>query len=114
MFGLSNREKLVKKRLACSKTRRKPTQKEWMRRLESDARVKAGIFGFFVLVLALLIFSGEHPDWAVDFRYRGCATVDQPSGHIQTEFPCRPRIRSDSVSPLCSEIGHGDFHPGPK
>src|SRR6201987_142585 len=67
MFGLSNREKLVKKRLACSKTRRKPTQKEWMRKLESDARVKAGIFGFFVLVLALLIFSGEHPDPAKYF-----------------------------------------------
>ena len=67
MFGISNRKKLVKKGLACPKMRRKSTQNEWMRKLESDPFVKAGIFGVFVLVLALLIFSGEHPDPAKYF-----------------------------------------------
>ena len=38
-----------------------------MRKLESSPWVKAGIFGVFVVVLALLIFSGEHPDPAKYF-----------------------------------------------
>ena len=67
MFGSANRKRLVKKGFACSKIRRKPTQNEWMRKLESNAWVKAGIFCLFVLVLALLIFSGEHPDPAKYF-----------------------------------------------
>src|SRR5271166_5984603 len=67
MFGTSNRKKLVKKGLACPKMRRKSTQNEWRRKLESDPFVKAGIFGVFVLGLALLIFSGEHPDPAKYF-----------------------------------------------
>jgi putative nucleotidyltransferase with HDIG domain len=66
MFG-SNRKTLIKKGLACQKMRRKPTQKEWQRKLESDPWMKAGIFGVFVLGLALLVFSGEHPDPAKYF-----------------------------------------------
>jgi membrane-associated HD superfamily phosphohydrolase len=38
-----------------------------MRKLESNPWMKTGIFGVFVLVLALLIFSGEHPDPAKYF-----------------------------------------------
>jgi putative nucleotidyltransferase with HDIG domain len=67
MLGSTNRKRLVKKGFACGKIRRKPTQHEWMRKLESNAWVKAGIFALFVLVLALLIFSGEHPDPAKYF-----------------------------------------------
>jgi cyclic-di-AMP phosphodiesterase PgpH len=66
MFG-SNRKTLIKKGLACTKFRRKPTQKEWQRKLESDPWMKIGIFGVFVLGLALLVFSGEHPDPAKYF-----------------------------------------------
>jgi putative nucleotidyltransferase with HDIG domain len=67
MFGSLNRKKLIKKGLACIKVRRKPTQKGWQRKLESDPWMKACIFGVFVLDLALLIFSGEHPDPAKYF-----------------------------------------------
>src|ERR1700747_3773051 len=67
MFGSANRRKLIKKGFACPKTRRKSTPKEWMRKLESNPWMKAGIFGVFVLGLALLIFSGEHPDPAKYF-----------------------------------------------
>jgi hypothetical protein len=57
MFGSIDRKRLIKKGLACSKQRRKPTQKEWMRKLDTNPWLKASILGFFVLVLALLIFS---------------------------------------------------------
>ncbi len=67
MFGSIDRKRLVKKGFACSKQRRKPTQKEWMRRLDADTRVKAGIFAAFAGVLALLIFPGENPDPAKYF-----------------------------------------------
>src|SRR5258707_1833352 len=58
MFGSIDRKRLVKKGLACQKQRRKPTQKEWMRKLDTNLWVKVSILGLFVLVLALLIFSG--------------------------------------------------------
>lgn len=67
MFGSAYRRKLIKKGLACSKLRRKATQNEWMRKLDTDPRMKIGIFAVFVSVLALLIFSGEHPDPAKYF-----------------------------------------------
>src|SRR5690242_5422307 len=52
MFGSLDRKRLVKKGFACSKLRRKPTQKEWMRRLDSDVRFKGGIFVAFAAALA--------------------------------------------------------------
>lgn len=66
MFG-SSRKKLVRQGLACTKVRRKPAHKEWMRRFEVSPWVKTAIFGAFVLGLAVLIFSGEHPDPAKYF-----------------------------------------------
>ena len=62
MFGSLKRKRLVKRGFACGKQRRKPTQKEWMRRLDSDFRVKLGIFAVFGAKLALLIVSGHHTD----------------------------------------------------
>jgi cyclic-di-AMP phosphodiesterase PgpH len=67
MFGSHFRKRLVKQGFACSKSRRKPTQKEWVRKLDSDARVKAGIFGFFVAILALLVCTGEQQEPAKYF-----------------------------------------------
>jgi putative nucleotidyltransferase with HDIG domain len=61
MFG-SDRKRLIKKGFACTKLRRKPTQKEWQRRLESDPWVKVGIFAAFLAVLALLIFYSQQAD----------------------------------------------------
>jgi cyclic-di-AMP phosphodiesterase PgpH len=67
MFGAPDRKKLIRQGFACRKFRRKPTQNEWMRRLDSDPKVKVGIFVGFVIVLAALIISGEHPDPAKYF-----------------------------------------------
>jgi len=67
MFGSQDRKRLVKKGLACNKQRRKPTQKEWIRKLESNPWVKTGMFAAFVLVLGFLIFSREHPEPAKYF-----------------------------------------------
>ncbi len=67
MFGSQDRKRLVKKGLACNKQRRKPTQKEWIRKLESNPWVKTGMFVAFILVLGLLIFSREHPEPAKYF-----------------------------------------------
>src|SRR5258707_13912479 len=67
MFGSIDRKRLVKKGLACQKQRRKPTQKEWMRKLDTNLWVKVSILGLFVLVLALLIFSGLNQEPAKFF-----------------------------------------------
>ena len=67
MFGSLDRKRLIKKGFACSKLRRKPTQKEWIRRLDSSLRFKCGIFVAFAAALAALIFSGDHPDPAKYF-----------------------------------------------
>src|SRR5260370_19623654 len=62
MFGSQDRKRLVKKGLACNKQRRKSTQKEWVRKLESNPWVKPGMVVGFVLVLGLLIFSRAPPE----------------------------------------------------
>src|SRR5260370_38196887 len=62
MFGSIDRKRLIKKGLACQKQRRKPTQKEWMRKLDTNLWVKVSILGLFVLILALLIFSGMNQE----------------------------------------------------
>jgi cyclic-di-AMP phosphodiesterase PgpH len=67
MFGSIDRKRLIKKGLACQKQRRKPTQKEWMRKLDTNPWVKVSILGLFVLVLALLIFSGLNQEPAKFF-----------------------------------------------
>ena len=67
MFGALDRKRLVKKGFACTKQRRRPTEREWMRKLESDPWMKAGIFAIFVLVLAALVLSGEHEEPAKFF-----------------------------------------------
>ena len=67
MFGSSDRKRLIKKGLACSKQRRKPTQKEWMRKLDTNPWIKTSILGLFVLILALLIFSSLNQEPAKFF-----------------------------------------------
>src|SRR6266481_9377359 len=67
MFGSIDRKRLIKKGLACQKQRRKPTQKEWMRKLDKSPWVKTSILCLFVLVLALLIFSGLNQEPAKFF-----------------------------------------------
>jgi putative nucleotidyltransferase with HDIG domain len=67
MFGSPDRKKLIRQGFACRKLRRKPTQNEWIRRLDSDPRMKVAMLGVFISILAALIFSGEHPDPAKYF-----------------------------------------------
>src|SRR5260370_17830894 len=67
MVGSIDRKGLVKKGLACQKQGGKPAQKEWMRKLDTNLWVKVSILGLFVLVLALLIFSGLNQEPAKFF-----------------------------------------------
>ena len=62
MFGFLDRVRLVKRGLACSKQRHKPTRIESMRRLDADFRLKIGIFGVLGAELTLLIASAHHPN----------------------------------------------------
>lgn len=59
MFGFFEKQKLVKKGLACGKTRRRHSQNEMLHKLETDGWIKASIFAVFVAGLALLIFFGQ-------------------------------------------------------
>ena len=52
------KNQLVKKGYACGKTRRKPTQNQFLRSLDSSGQVKTMIFLAFLTGLALLIFYG--------------------------------------------------------
>jgi cyclic-di-AMP phosphodiesterase PgpH len=61
MLGIFERQRLVKKGLACSKTRRRRVESEFVERLETGIPVKAMIFAGFIAGLATLIFYGNQP-----------------------------------------------------
>jgi cyclic-di-AMP phosphodiesterase PgpH len=67
MFGSFDRKRLIKKGFACQKQRRKPIERDWIRKLDSNPWVRACILGTFVLVLALLILSGLNQEPAKYF-----------------------------------------------
>ena len=56
------KNQLVKKGWACGKTRRRPTNSQFLRSLESSGQVKTLIFLAFLFGLATLIFYGTGPD----------------------------------------------------
>ncbi|MBC8127260.1 MAG: HDIG domain-containing protein [Gloeobacteraceae cyanobacterium ES-bin-144] len=59
MRGFFEKKKLVKKGLACGKTRRKQSKSEILHRLETDGWVKAMVLLLFTAGLAGLIFYGQ-------------------------------------------------------
>ena len=63
------KNQLVKKGFACSKTRRKPVQNQFLRSLESSGQVKTLIFLVFLVGLAALIFYGARPQQAKQFLF---------------------------------------------
>ena len=63
------KNQLVKKGFACSKTRRKPVQNQFLRSLESSGQVKTLIFLVFLAGLAALIFYGARPQQAKQFLF---------------------------------------------
>lgn len=58
MLASLRKSQLVKKGFACSKTRRRMPQNEFLRSLESSPMVRAAIFAGFLFALAGLIFFG--------------------------------------------------------
>ena len=63
------KNQLVKKGFACSKTRRKPVQNQFLRSLENSGQVKTLIFLVFLTGLAALIFYGARPQQAKQFLF---------------------------------------------
>ena len=63
------KNQLVKKGYACGKTRRKPTQNQFLRSLENSGQVKTLIFLVFLVGLASLIFYGARPQQAKQFLF---------------------------------------------
>ncbi len=67
MFDFLKRNKLVKRGLASSKTRRRRGQNELVETLEFSPYIKIAIFAGFVAGLALLIFAGQLPEPTKNF-----------------------------------------------
>jgi cyclic-di-AMP phosphodiesterase PgpH len=67
MFDFLKRNRLVKRGLASSKTRRRRSRNEFLENLERALYVRAIIFGAFVAGLAALIFSGQQPEPTKNF-----------------------------------------------
>jgi putative nucleotidyltransferase with HDIG domain len=67
MFDFLKRNKLVKRGLASSKTRRRRGQNELVQTLEFSPYIKIAIFAGFVAGLALLIFAGQLPEPTKNF-----------------------------------------------
>ena len=63
------KNQLVKRGFACSKTRRKPVQNQFLRSLENSGQVKTLIFLIFLAGLAALIFYGARPQQAKQFLF---------------------------------------------
>ncbi len=62
IFKFFERKKLVKKGLACGKTRRKQSRNEVLQTLEKSYGVKWSLLLLFMVGLAFLIFSGNQPE----------------------------------------------------
>ncbi len=69
MFSTWRKKELVKKGFACRKSRRRQSNSELWRSLESSGQVKSVIFFLFAVGLALLIFHGQQPDQAKRYLF---------------------------------------------
>jgi putative nucleotidyltransferase with HDIG domain len=67
IFDFFKRSELIRRGLACGKTRRRRTRNELSRAIEYSLTMKLVVFAGFIAGLALLIFSGNQPEPTKNF-----------------------------------------------